>query len=146
MFFCWLKNKTSAKKNIFNLQIFLIIFNLQQASRKSRIKSKLKLNKNRWIPVYLLEATQLMTLNPCSFALFLHSNRLQDRVLNQGVHESFLKFTDEGWSMYVTFGFTDGRVVRAYASGAVDSSLILNRVKPVTLKLVFTAFLLCVKH
>ena len=30
----------------------------------------------------------------------------------------------------------------AYASGALDSSLILSRVKPTTLKLVFTAFLL----
>ena len=48
--------------------------------------------------------------------------------------------------MYVTFGFTDGRVVIASASGAIDSSLILSRDKPVTLKLVFTAFLLCVKH
>ena len=36
----------------------------------------------------------------------------------------------------------DGRVVRASASGAVDSGLIPSRVKPMTIKLVFTASLL----
>ena len=36
---------------------------------------------------------------------------------------------------------SDGRVVRASASGAVDLGLILSRVKPMTLKLVFTAYL-----
>ena len=37
---------------------------------------------------------------------------------------------------------SDGRVVRASASGAVDSSLIPIWVKPMTLKLVFTSSLL----
>ena len=40
----------------------------------------------------------------------------------------------------------DGLVVRAFASGAVDWSLIPSRVKPVTLKLVFTASLLDAQH
>ena len=35
---------------------------------------------------------------------------------------------------------SDGRVVRASASGAVDSGLIPSRVKPMTLELVYTAF------
>ena len=37
-------------------------------------------------------------------------------------------------------------VVRASASGAVDSSLILSRIKPMTIKLVFTASLLDSQH
>ena len=37
---------------------------------------------------------------------------------------------------------SDGRVVRAFASGAVDWSLIPSLVKPMALKLVFTASLL----
>ena len=37
-------------------------------------------------------------------------------------------------------------MVRASASGAADSGLIPNRVKPMTLKLVFTAFLLDAQH
>ena len=41
---------------------------------------------------------------------------------------------------------SDGRVVRASASGAVDSGLIPSRVKPMTLKLVFTASLLDVQR
>ena len=44
------------------------------------------------------------------------------------------------------FYSSDGRVVRAYVSGAVDSVLIPSRVKPMTLKLVFTASLLDVQH
>ena len=40
----------------------------------------------------------------------------------------------------------DGQVVRASASGAVDSGLILSRVKTMTLKLVFTASLLYAQH
>ena len=39
-----------------------------------------------------------------------------------------------------------GRVVRASASGAVDSGLISIRVKPTTVKLVFTASLLDAQH
>ena len=41
---------------------------------------------------------------------------------------------------------TDSRVVRASASGAVDSGLITSRVKPMTLKLVFRASLLDAQH
>ena len=41
---------------------------------------------------------------------------------------------------------SDGRVVRASASGAVDLGLIPIRVKPMTLKLVFTASLLDDQH
>ena len=37
---------------------------------------------------------------------------------------------------------SDGRVVRASTSGTVDLGLIPSRVKPMTLKLLFTAFLL----
>ena len=40
----------------------------------------------------------------------------------------------------------DGLVVRAFASRAVDLILIPSRVKPVTLKLVFTASLLDAQH
>ena len=40
----------------------------------------------------------------------------------------------------------DGRVVRASASGAVDSGLIPSRFKPMTLNLVFTAPLLDAQH
>ena len=41
---------------------------------------------------------------------------------------------------------SDGRVVRASASGAVDLGLIPSWVKPMTLKLVITAFLLDTQH
>ena len=44
------------------------------------------------------------------------------------------------------FGSSDGLVVRASASGAVDLGLIPSRVKPMTLKLVFTASLLDAQH
>ena len=44
------------------------------------------------------------------------------------------------------FIWPDGQVVRASASGAVDLSLIPIRVKPMTLKLVFTASLLDAQH
>ena len=37
---------------------------------------------------------------------------------------------------------SDGRVLRASASGAVDSGLIPSRIKPMTFKLVFTASLI----
>ena len=43
---------------------------------------------------------------------------------------------------FVAFNSSDGRVNRSSASEAVDSGLIPSRVKPMTLKLVFTAFLL----
>ena len=38
------------------------------------------------------------------------------------------------------------KMVRAFTSGAVDLSLIPSRVKPMTLKLVFTASLLDAQH
>ena len=41
---------------------------------------------------------------------------------------------------------SDGRVVKVSASGAVDLGLIPSRVKPIALKLVFTAFLLDAQH
>ena len=41
---------------------------------------------------------------------------------------------------------SDGRVVRASASEAVDLGLIPSRVEPMTLKLVFTASLLDAQH
>ena len=44
------------------------------------------------------------------------------------------------------FGSSDGRVVRASASVAVDSGLIPSWVKPMTLKLVLTASLLDAQH
>ena len=37
---------------------------------------------------------------------------------------------------------SDGQVIKASAFGVVDSGLILSRVKPMTVKLVFTASLL----
>ena len=43
--------------------------------------------------------------------------------------------------VYFKFNCLDGRVLRVSASGAVDSGLIPSRVKPMTLELVFTAFL-----
>ena len=44
------------------------------------------------------------------------------------------------------FNSSNGRVVRASAWGAVGLGLIPSRVKPVTLKLVFTGFLLDSQH
>ena len=41
---------------------------------------------------------------------------------------------------------SDGRVVRASSSGAVDSGLIPSRVKPMNLRLLFIASLLDVQH
>ena len=41
---------------------------------------------------------------------------------------------------------SDGRAVGASVSGAVDLGFISSRVKPMTLKLVFTASLLDVQH
>ena len=41
---------------------------------------------------------------------------------------------------------SDGQVVRASASGAVDLGLISSRVTPMTLKLIFTASLLDTQH
>ena len=55
--------------------------------------------------------------------------------------------TDSGGQvMFYLFNSLDGRVVRASASGAVDLGLIPSRVKPMTLILVFTAFLLGAQH
>ena len=41
---------------------------------------------------------------------------------------------------------SDGEVVRASASGAIDLGLIPSQVKPMTLKMVFTASLLDAQH
>ena len=46
---------------------------------------------------------------------------------------------------HIIYG-SDGRVVRASASEAVDLGLIPSRVKPMTLKLVFTASLFDAQH
>ena len=45
-----------------------------------------------------------------------------------------------------TINKSDGRMVRAFTFGVVDSSLIPNPVKSMTLKLVFTASLLDAQH
>ena len=54
------------------------------------------------------------------------------------------------WPIYHRFAdvrnSSGGRVIRASASGAVDLVLIPSRVKPLTLKLVFTASLLDAQH
>ena len=44
-------------------------------------------------------------------------------------------------SKYDIYDRSDGRVVRASASGVVDSGLIASQVKPMTLELIFTYFL-----
>ena len=44
------------------------------------------------------------------------------------------------------FNSSDGRVVKASASGAADSRLIPHQVKPITLTLVFSASLLDAQH
>ena len=53
--------------------------------------------------------------------------------------------TDFGQTL-LKFNCSDGRVVRAYALGAVELALIPSRVKPITLKSVFTASLLDAQH
>ena len=97
------------------------------------------------------------TLQLCTdFALFsfIKSNRLcKDQVLWK-VHWArfhlWCTFSSLSFPYPVTrlafassqFNSSDGQVVRASASGAVDSGLIPSRIKPMTLKLVFTASLL----
>ena len=49
-------------------------------------------------------------------------------------------------SVLATVIISDGRVVRTTAFGAADPGVIPSRVKPMTLKLVFTAFLLDAQH
>ena len=46
----------------------------------------------------------------------------------------------------LTTNSSDSRVVSAFPSEAIDLGLILSRVKPMTLKLVFTASLLDAQH
>ena len=58
----------------------------------------------------------------------------------------FNAYDSETFSMRINFGSSDGRMVRASASGAEDSGLIPSRVKPMTLKLVFTSSLLDAQH
>ena len=43
---------------------------------------------------------------------------------------------------YLSGKSSDGRVIRMFASGVIDLSLIPRRIKPMTLKLVFTVSLL----
>ena len=50
------------------------------------------------------------------------------------------------WQFKHILNSSDGRVVRAFASGAVDSGLIPTLVKPMTLKLVFTVSMLDAQH
>ena len=62
-----------------------------------------------------------------------------------GHHPSFFKFIVSSFKFYKhrpSFNSSDGRVLRASASGIVDSGLNPSRVKPMTVKLLFTAFLL----
>ena len=54
--------------------------------------------------------------------------------------------TTSNYRLCSTSNSSDGRVVRAFASGAVDLGLIQRRVKPMTLELVFTVFLLDAQH
>ena len=53
--------------------------------------------------------------------------------------------TDLGQTL-LKFNSSDGRVVKVSTVGAVDSGLIPSRVKPMTLKVVFTASLLDAQH
>ena len=64
------------------------------------------------------------------------------------MHEQRIKFCSVKCKLVGIAGInsSDGRVVRASASGAVDLGLISSRVKPMTLKLVFTASLLDAHH
>ena len=61
-------------------------------------------------------------------------------------------FCDSPVSGYNSYGQTsflycsDGRVIKVSASGAVDLGLMPSRVKPITIKLVFTASLLDAQH
>ena len=52
------------------------------------------------------------------------------------------KMTQANNNKYLYSESSDGRVARASTSEAVDSDLIPSRVKPMTLKLVFTASML----
>ena len=47
---------------------------------------------------------------------------------------------------YVSGKSSDGQVIRVFASGVVDLSLIPRRIKPMALKLVFTVSLLNAQH
>ena len=66
---------------------------------------------------------------------------------NPRISQSWIKLrlAKDGLFLYFSDS-SDGRVVRASAYGAVDSGLITSRVKPITLKLVFTASLLDAQH
>ena len=65
------------------------------------------------------------------------------KLLNDGHNFGLIA---DSFGFLFDFNTSDGRVVRASASGAVDLGLIPNRVKPLTLKLVFTAFLHDAQH
>ena len=59
-------------------------------------------------------------------------------VQNRFLQSRSSKFREKSRSL--NFNSSDGQVVRASTSGAVDLGLILSQVKPMTLKLVFTSF------
>ena len=84
-------------------------------------KQIVKINNTKHQRKYL----QLHCVHPA------HINRL-------GGHKKSMSFPYEGRWQYSS----DGRVVRTSVFGAVDSGLIPSRVKPMTLKLEFTASLL----
>ena len=67
--------------------------------------------------------------------------------ISKNKHILFGQFSELSF-LVICFWFTssNGRVVRASASGAVDSGWIPSRIKPMTLKLVFTASLLDAQH
>ena len=69
----------------------------------------------------------------------------QDAILNRW-RECFSDFLNPIDAAYDLLHNSAGRVVRASAAGAVDWGLIPGRIKPMTLKLVFTASLLDAQH
>ena len=76
----------------------------------------------------------------CAFAIVWAISFLSNS--NSHIAQNYLQMI----SIIKLDGCSDGRVVRTSASGAADLDLIPSRVKPTTLKLVFTASLLDVQH
>ena len=74
----------------------------------------------------------------------LYQSHLKSINLLQKVAKN--KFSTKQFNAPAPLDSSDGRVVRASASGAVDSGLISSQVKPITLKLAFTASLLDAQH
>ena len=63
--------------------------------------------------------------------------------MHYAAHHEYEYDGASSWFLILT---TDGRVVRASVSVAVDLDLIMSQIKPMTLKLVFTASLLDAQH